>query len=326
MKAAVFNSPQRALEIQEWPVPQMGPQEILLAVEACGLCRTDLHILDQELIPPHLPLILGHQIVGHVVAVGSDVKTVKVGERRGVAWLARSCGTCSFCLSGRENLCLKREFTGFHRNGGFAEYHVALAEYSYPLPAAPKAAFLAPLLCAGLVGFRAYRMVEGAKTVGLWGFGASAHLLAQLALQDGKEVFAFTRPGDLKKQNFAKSLGVTWAGGSDEMPPKKLDGSILFAPDGALVIPALKSLERGGKIVFAEIHMSDLPSIPYSLLWEERTLQSVANLTREDALTFLPRAESLHVASTTYPLEKINQAIEDVRQSHFQGAAVILLK
>lgn len=326
MKAAVLNSPQRALTIQECPVPELGPQEILLEVEACALCRTDLHIIDGELAPPHLPLILGHQIVGHVIAVGSEVKTVKLGERRGVAWLASSCSLCHFCLSGRENLCLKREFTGFHRNGGFAEYHAALANYSYPLPEGATAARLAPLLCAGLVGYRAYRMVEGTKRLGLWGFGASAHLLAQVALQDGLEVFAFTRPGDIEKQNFAKKMGVTWAGGSDESPPHKLDASILFAPDGALVIPALKSLERGGKIVFAEIHMSDIPRISYSLLWEERTLQSVANLTRADALAFLPRTESLHVEYTTYPLEKINQAIEDVRQGHFQGAAVILLK
>lgn len=322
MRAAVLHQRRGPLRLDERPVPTPGPGEVLVKVSACGVCRTDLHVVDGELPPVALPLVPGHEVVGRVVGGAGHAE----GTRVGIPWLGFSCGTCSFCTSGHENLCPRARFTGYHRDGGFAEYVVADARFCFPLPTHLSDVEAAPLLCAGLIGYRALRLGGDGARLGLYGFGAAAHLLAQLATWQGRRVFAFTRPGDLEAQRFALGLGATWAGASDQRSPEPLDVAILFAPVGALVPLALASVRPGGTVVCAGIHMSDLPSFPYSLLWGERTVRSVANLTRRDAEEFLPLAAraGLRSVTTTYPLTQANAALDDLRRGAFEGAAVLV--
>jgi propanol-preferring alcohol dehydrogenase len=290
------------------------------------VCRTDLHVVDGELPRAKLPLVPGHEIVGRIAAIGEGVVRLALGERVGVPWLGATCGVCPYCRSGRENLCDRPFFTGYTRDGGYASHAVADARYCFPLPERMDDAEVAPLLCAGLIGWRSYRMAGEGAALGLYGFGAAAHILAQIASWQGRSVYAFTRPGDTDAQQFAKSLGAAWAGGSDEMPPEPLDAAIIFAPVGALVPLALKAVKKGGRVVCGGIHMSDIPSFPYSLLWEERQIASVANLTRDDAREFLsvaPRA-GLRTEVTRYPLEQANEALADLREGRLQGAAVLI--
>jgi propanol-preferring alcohol dehydrogenase len=296
-------------------------------VLACGLCRTDLHIVDGELDRPKLPLIPGHQIVGRVERIGSAVKGFNRGDRVGVPWLGNTCGTCSHCSDGRENLCDTAQFTGYLRNGGFAEYCTANARFCFPIPDGYPDVQAAPLLCAGLIGYRAYRFTGDAQVLAFYDFGAAAHILCQLAIHQNKEVMAFTRPGDEKSQRFARSLGAAWAGGTDQQPPKKPEGAIIFAPAGELVPLALEHLRPGGRLVCAGIHMSDIPSFPYHLLWQERSIQSVANLTRRDGIEFLRLAPRVPIQTqvTTYALQEANQAIDDLRHGRFEGAAVLVV-
>lgn len=307
-------------------VPEPGPHEIRLRVAACAVCRTDLHLLDGELPPRPLPRIPGHQIVGRVEAAGSEVVEFHAGDRVGVPWLALTDGTCAYCRSGRENLCDRAEFNGYDHDGGYAEFVVADARYCFPIPSVFDDVAAAPLLCAGLIGYRALRLAGDGPRVGLYGFGSSAHVVAQVARHRGQEVYAFTRPGDARGQEFARTLGAVWAGGSDERPPEPLDAAILFAPDGALVPTALRATAKGGVVVCAGIHMSDLPSFPYEILWEERMVRSVANLTREDGRQFLPLAAEIPVrtTTTTFPLGSANEAIARVRHGGFEGAAVLV--
>ena len=325
MRAMVFEEVGRPLRELELPVPAPGPGQLLLKVRACGVCRTDLHLLDGEVDVPHPPRVLGHQIVADVLGAGEDVVTPGSG-RVGVPWLGWTDGTCEYCTSGRENLCPRALFTGRDIDGGYAEYAVADARYCFELPEEHPDEQLAPLLCAGLIGYRALRLCGDARRLGLYGFGASAHIIAQVARWQGREVYAFTRAGDTAAQAFALELGAVWAGASEEQPPQALEAAIIFAPVGGLVPLALKALARGGTVVCAGIHMSDIPSFPYELLWEERTLRSVANLTRRDGqemLALAPRADvRTHV--TTYPLERAGEALEDLRAGAFTGAAVIL--
>ncbi len=306
------------------PVPEAG--EVLLRVSACGVCRTDLHVLDGELAHPRLPLIPGHEIVGTVEAVGRDVDAPGIGDRVGVPWLGWTCGTCEWCRAGRENLCERARFTGYDIDGGFAEYSVADARYCVPLPAGADDAALAPLLCAGLIGYRAYRAAGDAKHLGLYGFGAAAHILAQVAAAEGREVFAFTRPGDVAAQRFARQLGAAWAGGSDERSPRPLDAAIIFAAVGALVPTALAAIRPAGVVVCAGIHMSEIPAFSYDLLWGERVVRSVANLTRSDAREFMETAGRVSVRTVVhrYPLDDANRALDDLRHGRFQGAAVLV--
>jgi propanol-preferring alcohol dehydrogenase len=310
---------------RELPDPDPGSGQVRIRVSACGICRTDLHILDGELPDPKLPLIPGHQIVAVVDTVGDSVSGLEPGARVGVPWLGWTCGACDYCRSGRENLCDNARFTGYHLDGGYAEYAVADARYVFPLPGEMSDLQVAPLLCAGLIGYRAYRMAGEGERLGFYGFGAAAHILCQLARHEGRAVYAFTRPGDAESQRFARELGAVWAGGTDEPPPDKLDAAIIFAPSGELVPLALSHTRKGGTVVCAGIHMSDLPSFPYRLLWEERKLVSVANLTREDGETFLTLAPqaNLHTEVTVYPLEAANLALDDLRHGRFQGAAVL---
>lgn len=329
MRAMVLSQCGHALRMQERPVPEPGRHEVRLRVEACAVCRTDLHIVDGELPVPHLPLIPGHEIVGTVEAVGSEVQSLVPGDRIGVPWLGQACGHCDFCRKGRENLCDHPVFTGHGRDGGFATHVIADALFCLPLPPSLKmdAVHLAPLLCAGLIGWRSLRLAgEDARELGLYGFGAAAHLMAQVARHQGRKVYAFTRPGDVQAQAFARAIGVTWAGGSDETPPVPLDAAIIFAPVGALVPLALRAVHKGGRVVCGGIHMSDIPAFPYALLWEERQLMSVANLTREDAREFLAivAAVPLQVEATCYPLERANEALDDLRAGRLQGAAVLV--
>jgi alcohol dehydrogenase, propanol-preferring len=322
----LLDAPGHALRFADVPTPEPGPREVLIRVAACGVCRTDLHIVDGELPDPKLPLIIGHEIVGHVVDRGRDAERFEVGARVGVPWLAWTDETCTFCLSGRENLCPAARFTGYHVNGGYAEFTVADERYVAALPEAYGDADAAPLLCAGLIGFRALDAAGDARRLGLYGFGVSAHLIAQVAVAECRRVFAFTRPGDDAAQAFARSLGVEWAGGSDVMPPEQLDAAIIFAPVGALVPAALATLDRGGTVVCAGIHMSDIPSFSYDLLWEERSIRSVANLTRHDATVFLRIAPGVPVRTrvTTYPLPHANRALADFRSGRLTGAAVLI--
>jgi len=328
VRAIVLDAPDRPLRAAELPDPEPGPGELLLRVRACGVCRTDLHLRDGELAAGHTPLVLGHQIVGEVV--GGDVEAgarAALGARVGVPWLGWTCGRCRYCSSGRENLCAKAQFTGCDRDGGYAELTVADARFCFPLPDEEAAADeqLAPLLCAGLIGFRALRMAGDAARLGLYGFGAAAHLICQVAVHEGREVYAFTREGDGPGQAFARSLGAVWAGTSTEAPPEQLDAALIFAPVGALVPIALRNVARGGTVVCAGIHMSDVPSFPYADLWGERTLRSVANLTRADGEEFLALAPEvpLRTQITTYPLERAEQALADLRAGAFEGAAVL---
>jgi propanol-preferring alcohol dehydrogenase len=312
-----------------WPAPQPGPGEIRVRVEACGVCRTDLHLMDGDLPDPKLPVVPGHEVVGRVDALGEDVKEFGLGERVGVPWLGHTCGRCPYCASGRENLCDAPIFTGYTRDGGFATHAIADASYAFRLPGEADPIAVAPLLCAGLIGWRslvAAGSAQAVRRIGLYGFGAAAHILAQVCHWQGREVFAFTRPGDEAAQGFARSLGVTWAGGSDELPPELLDAAILFAPVGALVPAALRAVRKGGRVVCGGIHMSDIPSFPYRILWEERRVISVANLTRGDARDFLAIAPEAGVRTetTAYPLMRANEALADLREGRLQGAAVLV--
>lgn len=326
MKAMVLEKQKEPLILKEVPKPVPGAKELLLKVQACGICRTDLHILDGELEEPKLPLIPGHQIVGIVEKVGEEVEGFAPGDRVGVPWLGGTCGTCPYCKEGKENLCDNAEYTGYTRNGGFAEYTVSNAEYTFPLPDGLSDEQIAPLLCAGLIGYRAYRKADPEKRLGLYGFGAAAHILAQLAVYEGKKVYAFTREGDAETQEFAKKLGAEWSGSSEELPPDRLDSAIIFAPVGKLVPAALKTLKKGGRCICGGIHMSDIPAFPYKDLWEERRIESVANLTRQDGREFLEIAPKVPIQTqiTTYSLEQVNEALEDLRNGAFDGAAVIV--
>jgi propanol-preferring alcohol dehydrogenase len=326
MRAMVFEGVGRPLRAVERPIPQAGEGQLLLKVKACGVCRTDLHLLDGEVEVKAPPRILGHQIVGVVQPGSSAGADIAIGQRVGVPWLGWTDGVCEYCLSGRENLCPNALFTGCDIDGGQAEYTVADARYCFPLPEGHSDEQLAPLLCAGLIGYRALRMCGDARRLGLYGFGASAHIIAQVALWQQREVYAFTSPGDETTQAFALELGCTWAGGSDELPPRQLEAAIIFAPVGPLVPLALRALAPGGVVVCAGIHMSDIPSFPYELLWEERSVRSVANLTRRDGremLDLAPRA-GVQTRVTTYPLERAGEALEDLRAGRFTGAAVLV--
>jgi propanol-preferring alcohol dehydrogenase len=326
MRAMVLQEQRKPLYLMEVPVPKPGPDQILLKIHACGVCRTDLHILDGELDQPKLPLIMGHQIVGTVVQLGDLSGEIKIGDRVGIPWLGRTDGTCRYCKRGQENLCDNPEFTGYTLDGGYAEYSLAYSQFSFKLPQTYSDIDAAPLLCAGLIGYRTYRLAgEYTQRLGIYGFGAAAHIIAQVAIHQGKRVFAFTRPGDVKTQEFAKGLGAVWAGGSDQLPPEELDAALIFAPVGPLVVSALQATAKGGVVVSGGIHMSDIPSFPYHNLWEERVIRSVANLTRRDGEEFLEIAPEVPVKTevTTFPLEQANQALESLRQGDFQGAAVL---
>jgi alcohol dehydrogenase, propanol-preferring len=325
MHAMVLNAVGAPLEWTELPDCLPGPGQIRLKVSACGVCRTDLHVVDGELPNPRTPIIPGHEIVGRVDAIGSGVADLRLGERVGVPWLGHTCGVCPYCRAQRENLCDDPLFTGYTRDGGFATAVVADARFAFPLGEAGEDVALAPLLCAGLIGWRAFVIAGEGKRIGLYGFGAAAHILAQVARAQGRTVYAFTRPGDLATQAFARSLGAEWVGGSDELPPVLLDVAIIFATVGELVPMALKAVRKGGRVVCAGIHMSDIPSFPYRLLWEERQLVSVANLTRQDGLDFLSRAFEFGIVTktTTYPLAEANRALADLRAGRFEGAAVL---
>lgn len=326
MKAMVLEKRGEKLQLQDLPIPKPNKGQLLIKVHVCGICRTDLHVLDGELPDPKLPLIMGHQVVGTVVGAGEGVK-ISSGTRVGVPWLGGSCGDCFFCVDGNENLCDRALYTGYQVNGGFAEYCVANESFCFPLPESYPDLQVAPLLCAGLIGYRALRFTNEAKNLGFYGFGASAHILIQVARYQGKKVFAMTKKGDETHQKFAKKLGATWAGDTTQQCPVELDGAIIFAPAGDLVPTALKAVRKGGVVVCAGIHMSDIPSFPYSLLWGERTLRSVANLTRRDGDEFLNLAPKIPVETnvTAYPLEKANEALDDLRHGNFSGAAVLVI-
>lgn len=326
MHAMVLENAGAPLVMREREVPAPGPGEVLVEIAACGVCRTDLHVVDGELPDPMLPLVPGHEIVGRVAALGAGVADLMLGERVGVPWLGFTCGVCPYCRSERENLCDRPRFTGYTRDGGYATHTLADARFCFPLPADADPVALAPLLCAGLIGWRSYRMAGPGDALGIYGFGAAAHILAQVAVWQGRRVYAFTRPGDAAAQDFARRLGAAWAGGSDENPPEPLDAAIIFAPVGALVPAALAAVKKGGRVVCGGIHMSDIPRFPYSLLWEERELVSVANLTRADAREFLAIAPQAGVKTETvpYPLARANEALADLRDGRLQGAAVLL--
>jgi len=329
MDAMVVAAPGRPLERRRLPVPRPGPDEVLLEVAACGVCRTDLHLVDGELPAAPLPVIPGHEIVGRVVVVGNHVADLTVGDRVGVPWLAWTCGECRYCRMGRENLCDNARFTGYTVNGGYAQYAVADRRYCFRLPASFGDLEAAPLLCAGLIGYRSLRMCgDGVERLGLYGFGAAAHIVAQLAVHRGSEVFAFTRPGDAAAQGFARSLGAVWAGDSTTPPPLPLDAAIVFAPVGALVPAALRAVAPGGVVVCGGIHMSDIPGFPYHILWEERVVRSVANLTRQDGEELLAVAPAAGVRPTVqcFQLEQANEALERLRRGQIEGAAVLVME
>ena len=316
------------LRMRQLPVPEPGPGQILIHVSACGVCRTDLHIVDGDLSKPKLPLIPGHEIVGRVIKNGEGVKGFIPGDRVGVPWLGKTCGSCPYCRRGQENLCDSPLFTGYTINGGYAEYTLADEQYIFKLPAAYADVEAAPLLCAGLIGYRSYRMAGKVReNLGIYGFGAAAHILVQIAVHEGKKVFAFTRPGDERAKDLALGLGAFWAGDSSQAPPEKLDASIIFAPVGELVPAALKASDKGGCVVCGGIHMSDIPSFPYDILWGERTIRSVANLTRRDGTEFFELAENLHIKTEveSFPLEKANEALDRLRAGDINAAAVLSL-
>jgi len=325
MQAMVCDGPGRALTLRTLPRPEAGPAQVLIRVHACGVCRTDLHLVDGELPDPKVPVIPGHEIVGTVVAHGSGVRAPALGTRVGVPWLAHACGHCDYCGSGRENLCADARFTGYQEDGGYAQYAVADAAYVLPLPERYDDLHAAPLLCAGLIGYRAYALAGDARILGLYGFGAAAHLIAQIALAQGRRVFAFTRPGDDAAQAFARELGVHWAGGSDEQAPAPLDAALIFAPVGALVPAALAATAKGGVVVCAGIHMSDIPAFPYRLLWGERSVRSVANLTRRDGAEFMALAARIPLTAHVEPfaLADANAALARLRSGAVSGAAVL---
>ncbi|MEP7182779.1 MAG: zinc-dependent alcohol dehydrogenase family protein [Betaproteobacteria bacterium] len=327
MQAMVCEGPGRPLVPARVPRPVAGPGEILVAVRACGVCRTDLHLVDGELPDPKLPVIPGHEVVGTVAALGAGVTGPPVGRRVGIPWLGDTCGHCHYCITGRENLCADARFTGYQRDGGYAEFVAADARSVFPLPAGYDDVHAAPLLCAGLIGYRAFAMAGDARTIGIYGFGAAAHLIAQVARARDRMVYAFTRPGDHAGQAFARSLGAHWAGGSDEAPPSPLDAALIFAPAGELVPVALAATVPGGTVICGGIHMSDIPRFPYRLLWGERTIRSVANLTRRDAKAFLALAGEIPLAVHTvpFPLSRANEALCALRAGKLTGAAVLTI-
>ncbi len=327
MRAMILEEPGKPLRLVEKPVPEPGPGQLLLRVHACGICRTDLHIVDGELKKPKLPLVLGHQIVGTVVKIGEGVTSFAPGQRLGVPWLGWSCNSCRHCRSGKENLCDDARFTGYDIDGGFAEYTVADHRFCFPIPEGYPDLQAAPLLCAGLIGYRSLVMAGDAEHLGIYGFGSAAHIITQVAKYQGRKVYAFTVPGDTAAQRFALEMGADWAGGSDEAPPVKLDAAIIFAPVGKLVPEALKHLVKGGTVVCGGIHMSDIPSFPYELLWGERVIRSVANLTRKDGEEFLALAPKVPVRTevTTFPLEQANEALDALRRGAFTGSAVLVV-
>jgi len=326
MQAMALERPRRALVMSERPIPTPAPGEIMVMVTACGVCRTDLHVVDGELSNPVLPIVPGHEIVGHVRALGPGVGGFAIDDRVGVPWLGATCGLCAYCRGNRENLCDNPVFTGYTRDGGFATHVVADARFCFRLGEAGEDAGIAPWLCAGLIGWRSYRRAGEGRTIGLYGFGAAAHILAQIAKWQGRRVFAFTRKGDQAAQDFARSLGAEWAGASEDSPPEPLDAAIIFAPVGALLPAALKAVKKGGRVVCGGIHMSDIPGFPYALLWQEREVVSVANLTRADACEFLEIAPKAGVKCqiTRYPLLRANEALSDLREGRLHGAAVLI--
>lgn len=325
MRAAELGGPGQALRIVERPVPTPAADELLIAVSACGVCRTDLHVMDGE-IPARYPVVPGHEIVGRVIGMGADVTDFAIGQRVGVPWLGHTCGHCHYCAAEQENLCDHPEFTGCTRDGGYATHAVADARYCFPIPERFSDVAAAPLLCAGLIGWRALRMAGEGRRIGLYGFGAAAHVLAQVAVWQGREVYAFTKAGDVEAQAFARSLGCVWAGFSEEAPPAPLDAALIFAPVGALVPTALRAVRKGGRVICAGIHMSDIPSFPYADLWGERVIRSVANLTREDGTSFFEMVEKsgLKTVTETFSLEEANVALERLRAGALSGAAVIV--
>ncbi|PTL84387.1 zinc-dependent alcohol dehydrogenase family protein [Vitiosangium sp. GDMCC 1.1324] len=325
MRAMVLHAPGQPLRLEERPVPEPGPEQLLLKVHACAVCRTDLHVTDGELTRPKLPLVLGHEIVGRVVKAGERARIFAPGARVGVPWLGWSDGSCHYCLTGRENLCDNARFTGYQIDGGYAEYTVADYRFCFPIPEGYPDLQAAPLLCAGLIGYRCLRMTGDAERLGLYGFGAAAHVIIQVARYQGRRVFGFTRPGDVAAQDFALSLGAVWAGDSDVLPPEPLDAAILFAPVGSLVPAALAAVVKGGTVVCGGIYMSDIPAFPYSLLWGERSVRSVANLTRQDGLDFLALAPRVPVRTEVqpFPLESANEALAALREGRLRGAAVL---
>jgi propanol-preferring alcohol dehydrogenase len=325
MRAMILDEPRKPLALRDCPVPEPGERQVQLEVLACAVCRTDLHVIDGELPNPKLPLVLGHEIVGRVTRVGEGTSLLSVGQRVGVPWLGWTCGECFYCRSGRENLCAKALFTGYTLDGGYAQFTVADERYCLPIPESFSDAGAAPLLCAGLIGYRSLVRTGDARRLGIYGFGAAAHIVAQVALHQGREVYAFTRAGDQAAQRFAKDLGAVWAGASGERPPEELDAAIIFAPVGALVPAALAAVRKGGIVVCGGIHMSDIPSFPYELLWGERSVASVANLTRKDAAEFMAIAPKVPVRTTTVPfaLGDANEALNQLRSGQLQGAAVL---
>lgn len=329
MRAMVFHQAGQPLHLEERPVPQPGEGQILLRVLACGVCRTDLHIVDGELTSPKLPLIPGHEIIGSVVQCGRKVAGVQEGDLVGVPWLGYTCGTCRFCRRGLENLCENGRYTGYTIDGGYAEYTVADQRYCFPMAHHTAAAASAPLLCAGLIGYRCYRMINPtAEHIGLYGFGAAAHIIAQLAVHQGKKIYAFTRPGDVESQQLARQLGAVWCGDSTTLPPVKLDAAIIFAPVGSLLPAALAATDAGATVICGGIHMSDIPGFPYNLLWQERSVKSVANLTRQDGIEFLQLVGRFPIQTTvqTYTLDQANEALNDLRAGNIHGAAVLVME
>jgi propanol-preferring alcohol dehydrogenase len=328
MKAMVLEEQRKPLILKEVPVPRPGPGQVLVRVEACGVCRTDLHILDGDLPRPKLPLIMGHQIAGRVVGAGEKAARFTEGDRVGIPWLGYTDDSCPYCRRGQENLCDHPLFMGYTMDGGYAQYAVAYERYSFPLPESYDDLEVAPLLCAGLIGFRTYRLAgEHKDRLGIYGFGSAAHIISQVAIHQGKKVFAFTKPGDTESQDFARKIGVAWAGGSDERPPEPLDAALVFAPVGPLMVEALKNTAKGGTVISGGIHMSDIPAFPYSRLWEERSIRSVANLTRQDAEDFLRIAPEVPVKVKTnlFALEEANRALDELRAGEFEGSAVLVI-
>jgi propanol-preferring alcohol dehydrogenase len=325
MRAMILDEPGKPLSLRDSPVPEPGSHQVLLQVLACAVCRTDLHVVDGELPDPKLPLILGHEIVARVASLGADVSLHSVGQRVGVPWLGWTCGKCFYCRTGSENLCVNARFTGYTLDGGYAEFTVADERYCVPIPDSYSDAAAAPLLCAGLIGYRSLVRAGDAKRLGIYGFGAAAHIITQVARHQGRSVYAFTRAGDEAAQNFARELGAVWAGASDERPPDELDAAIIFAPVGALVPAALAAVRKGGNVVCGGIHMSDIPRFPYDLLWGERSVSSVANLTRKDAAEFMDIAPKVPVRTTTeiFKLEEANEALSQLRSGKVHGAAVL---
>jgi propanol-preferring alcohol dehydrogenase len=327
MRAMLFERPGEPLREAELAMPRPGPRQLLIRVHACGVCRTDLHVVDGELTEPKLPLIPGHEIVGTVVGWGEGVSDFKSGDRVGVPWLGWTCGQCAYCKSGRENLCDFAKFTGYTLDGGYAEYTTADQRYCFPIPESYGDAEAAPLLCAGLIGYRSLIKAGDGKRLGLYGFGAAAHIIAQIARYQQRQIYAFSRPGDTQAQEFALDLGAVWAGGSNDAPPEKLDAAIIFAPAGDLVPQALKVLVKGGTLVCGGIHMSDIPSFPYSILWEERSICSVANLTRSDGVELMALAPKVPVRTEveTFPMQQANEALNRLRSGNIRGAAVLIV-